>query len=122
MELSFCETCSQCGTKYIEDQLYFVNGEYYCRRCLWDRFYTKIGGLLYCAFCWEWFMENYPDGFEQIRHIFRNELPTGEDHVEEFVSENLEDYCDFVTEFGNSERLIQFTFGEIRRICNIQVN
>lgn len=118
MELSFCSTCSQCGAKFLNKNLFFVDGEYFCRNCLWERFYTKLGGMYYCVHNWEQFMEKYPDGLAQIRHILRNEQTTGDDHIEEYVSENLEDYCDFILDFSNNERLIRTVFAEIGRLTS----
>lgn len=118
MVLSLSSKCAGCGTKYVDDQLWFVDGDWFCRDCLWDRFYTKVGGLFYCSYFWDRFVERYPDGLEQIRHIFRNEPTTGDDHVEEFISENLEHYCDWVIAFGNNESLVKATFEKIGRIIN----
>lgn len=122
MDLSFSNHCHGCGAKYVEDQLLFVDGEYWCRSCLWDRFYTKIGGLFYCAYNWEQFMNQYPDGMDQLRQIFRKEPLTGANRLEEYVSENLEDYCDYILDFGDNERLIKATFDEIRRLSDEQIN
>lgn len=113
MELFASDKCCGCGA---DGELWFVDGDWYCRSCLWDRFYTFTGGCLYCAFNWEQFMNRYPDGLEQLKHLFRHEPTTGENHVEEFVSENLEDYCDWALDFGDNERMIRSTFQEVERL------
>ena len=116
MDLSFSNHCHGCGTKYVEDQLLFVDGEYWCRSCLWDRFYTKIGGLFYVAYNWDQFIDRYPDGEEQMKKIAKLEPITGNDRFEEYVSENLEDYCDFILDFGDNERLIRTVLDAVGRL------
>ena len=122
MDLCLSNSCAGCGAKYIDEQLWFVDGDWFCRECLWDRFYTFLGGSLYCVSRWDSFTERYPDGLDQLIHLFRQEQTTGEDHIEEFVSENLEDYCDWISDFSNNERLVKATFEQIRRLCSGQVN
>ncbi len=114
MELFASDKCCGCGDADVE--LWFVDGDWFCRNCLWDRFYTFTGGCLYCAFNWERFMNRYPDGYIQLKKLFRHEPTTGENHVEEFVSENLEDYCDWALDFGDNERMIATTFKEVERM------
>lgn len=51
-----------------------------------------------------------------MKRIAQKEPINGNDRFEEYVSENLEDYCDFILDFGDNERLIRTVLDAVGRL------
>lgn len=85
--------CVRCGSNKWE--MSFVGGDWWCRSCLWAEFWNEDLALNYVIIHRDDFCERYPEG-ENALHRF---LMTGEERednfIEEFISENLEDYADW---------------------------
>lgn len=97
MALFRCEDhCIQCGKNKRE--MSFVGGDWWCRDCLWKIFYQWDAAVNYCLLHREDFCEDYPEGENWMHRMLMTGETDGESHVEEFISENLEDYCDWMME------------------------
>lgn len=91
--MRIADTCEHCGR--VKNDLSFVGGDWWCRSCLWEAFYDIDHAVNYCITHMDPFCESYPDGYYWLLNLLKTGEDQGEDHVEEFVSENLADYADW---------------------------
>lgn len=93
MARSYDECCC-CGTSSLT--LSFVGGQWWCRRCLFDKTYDFETAIVYCLINQDQFADDYPESFND----FWDMLATGEkrhlEAMENFVSDHLEDYAEWV--------------------------
>ena len=87
------DRCEHCGR--AADVLSFVGGDWWCRNCLWENFYDFDHAVNYCIVHQDDFCEAYPEGYDWLRRVLKDGTNQGENHVEEFISENLEDFADW---------------------------
>jgi hypothetical protein len=106
--MRIADRCESCGR--VAENLTLIGSNWYCRGCLWEKFYDMDHAVNYCIINMDKFCERYPEGYYWLLNLLKTGEDQGEDHVEEFVSENLADYADWV--IGNP---VIITMQDIRR-------
>ena len=90
------DKCCRCGRSGSWTSLSFVNGEWWCRSCMWTQ-YTYDSAINYILINKEDFADDYPDGFDYLWDLLEGkEHDKADDRTEEYISENLEDYVDWL--------------------------
>lgn len=90
------DKCNRCGKNGTWETLYFIGGEWWCRSCMWAE-YTFDAAVNYILLNKEEFADAYPDGFEFLWDLLEGkDHDLADDRTEEFISDNLEDYVDWV--------------------------
>lgn len=84
-----------CWICHRTEDLSLVNGEWWCRRCLFDEFYDLDKGINYTLQHLDLF-DKYPDGVEALWNWLNKGTPMISTRIEEFISENLEDFSEWV--------------------------
>ena len=92
--MRIASVCENCGR--VADDLTLIGNNWYCRNCLWELFYDVDHAVNYCITHMDPFCEAYPEGYYWLMRLLKTGKDQGENHVEEFISENLADYCDWV--------------------------
>ena len=88
---------NECWYCHRQDTLWFVNGKSWCNRCLFDEYYDFDKAVNYTIRNIDRFSERYPDGFEWLMDWLKEEgVPVASTRLEEFISENLGDYSEWV--------------------------
>lgn len=85
--------CICCGQN--KNEMTFLGGDWWCRSCMWAEFYDEDLAFNFVLINRDLFCERYPDGDDWIHRFTTTGDESGESHIEEFISENLEEYCDW---------------------------
>ena len=88
---------NECWYCHRKDTLWFVNGKSWCNRCLFDEYYDFDKAVNYTIRNIDKFGDRYPDGLNWLwKWLKEDGVPVASTRLEEFVSENLGDYAEWV--------------------------
>lgn len=80
--------CGKAGESY-------VNGEWWCRNCLFGEYFNLEQAVMYTLLHLHEFGDTYPDSLSWLWKWLRDEASLDAVPMEEFISDHLEDYAEW---------------------------
>ena len=90
------DKCGRCGRTSRWKAMYFIDGEWWCRDCMWQE-YSYDATVNFILLHKEDFSESYPEGFDYLWDVLEGKDHDREDdRIQEYISDRLEDYVEWV--------------------------